>query len=108
MKLDLTRYDVMIPGVNGDKDVTVDIKQELSDILRAPGVFQNGTQMVDAICIAREISKAVGSIELSDKDLGILQEACNHFIAMEHDPAKGKIALGGVKYSELIMRVFAE
>jgi len=92
-----------------EKDVVhkINPKAEMYILLRAPGLFQDGRQIVEAVCIAREINSCKDDyIDLNENDLELVQTAFNKLISKEHDPANGKQALGGELYEEMIMRVF--
>lgn len=90
------------------KDVTevIDPKQLLYELMRAPGIFKNGTEIVEAVIIARTIRDANDELEIDEKDLSIVKKVLDHFIAKDHNPAVGQVALGGPEYEELIMRVY--
>jgi hypothetical protein len=97
-KLDLTDYKV------GESDFP--IKLELSGLLRLPGIYKDGIETVDGVTLARSIIAAGDDIMISETDLALVKKVMNILIAKEHKPAQGLISLGGVRYEELIMRVF--
>lgn len=117
MKLDLSTYQItQKQHVRNsetkqlelkDVDVSMDPKAILYDLMRAPGVFKSGPEVVEAVIIARSIRDAGDEIELDEKDFNIVKKVVDFFIAKEHKPEKGIMALGGPEYEELIMRIYA-
>ena len=115
--IDLTQYEITRQKYERNKETneveavdftdTIDPKQLLYDLLRAPGTFKNGTEIVEAVIVARAIRDAGDSIDLNDNDLTIVQKVLNRFIAQEHKPQEGKISLSGPDYEELIMRIYS-
>ncbi len=96
--LDLTDYKV------GEQDFSM--KLELSGLLRLPGIYKDGIETCDGVMLARSIIVADESIEITDSDLALVKKVMNILISREHKPLQGQVSLGGVRYEELIMRVF--
>jgi len=114
-KLDLTDYEVdvdKIVEVDGKKAVqkvkeTLSIKKELSEILRLPGIYSNGVESFDGLMLGRQIRACEeDTLQISEVELEVLRKVLDKLISRPHDPSKGSIALGGVRYEELIIRVF--
>ena len=97
-KLDLTDYKV------GESDFPM--KEELSGLLRLPGVYKDGIETVDGVTLARHIIAADKFITINEADLLLVKKVMNILIAREHLPLKGQLSLGGVRYEEMIVRVF--
>lgn len=84
----------------------LDANKELRELLRAPGVFQGLTEAYDALKLADKIEACQdGSIDLTANEKEKIKKVFDKFIAREHNPAAGQIALGGPRYIELIRRV---
>ena len=98
-ELNIANYEV-------DKD-KVDVRQEISEMLRMPGMCKDGLEICDAIILARSV---VGSdsdtIELTDVELALLMKVMNTLIKRPHNPQQRQYSLGGKRYEELVMRVF--
>ena len=115
--IDLTTYKVVTKQHKRNKetdqielvdvDVEMDPKVLLYELIKSPGIFKNGAELVEAIVIARSIRDAGDSIQLPEKDLAVVKKALDYFIAKKHDPANGSVALGGDNYDELIMRIYS-
>jgi len=97
-KLDLTDYKV------GESDFPM--STELAGLLRLPGIYKDGIETCDGVMLARSIVKADGSIMINETDLALVKRVMNILIAREHKPLQGQISLGGVRYEEMILRVF--
>lgn len=90
--------EVMVPVV---------VKDQMVDILRAPGVLQNGMEICDAVCLARTIKDIDGTdLVVDKKDLQLIQRIMNVLIARPHNPAMNQVSLSGPVWEELILRVF--
>lgn len=96
--LDLSDYKV------GESDFPT--REELSGLLRLPGVYKDGIETIDGIMLARSIVDAGDGLEINETDLALIKKVMNILIAREHRPLQGQISLGGVRYEELIIRVF--
>ena len=114
-ELDLSSYEVPFERwiIKDEKRVLdkgtepLPVKEELSSILRIPGIFKNGVQIFDACMLGKRIKSCeADTIEINEKELKLLTTAMNKLIAREHSPQKGQIALGGPRYEEMIIRVF--
>jgi len=114
LRLDLTNYSYPFEGfervdgkvVQVNKEREKDVKSELYQILRLPGLFQNVEQVVEAVTIARNIRDCEeDSIDLTENDFKLVKTAFDKLISRTHDLAKGQVALGGPEYEELILRV---
>jgi hypothetical protein len=97
-ELDLTDYKV------GESDFLT--KLELSGLLRLPGIYKDGIEMVDGVMISRNIMASDESITLDETDLALIKRVMNILIAREHKPLQGQLSLGGIRYEALIIRVF--
>ena len=113
--LDLTEYEVDFERweIEDEKRVLktgkepFPIKEELSMILRIPGIFENGVAIFDACMLGKQIKNGeADTLEINEEELELLKTAMNKLIAREHSPQTGMIALGGPRYEEMIMRVF--
>ena len=113
--LDLTKYDVDYERwvIEDEKRVLqkgtepMPVKEELSSILRIPGIFENGVQIFDACMLGKQIKSCeADTLEINEEELKLLTTAMNKLIAREHNPVAGQIALGGPRYEEMIIRVF--
>ena len=113
--LDLTEYEVdferwVIKDEKRELEKGTEpfpLKDELSMILRIPGIFENGVAVFDACLLGKQIKNCEeDSLEISEEELKLLKTAMNKLIAREHNPATGLIALGGPRYEEMIIRVF--
>ncbi len=83
------------------------IKTEIADMLRIPGIYQNGIESFDGLMFSREIKACDDDIfKISEDELKLLKAVMDKLISQEHDPANNKFALGGSRYEELILRVF--
>ena len=85
----------------------IDAKKEMSEMLRLPGIYDDGMGMVDGVILAKEILNCEGeSIELDKNQLANVKKVMNRLINRPHNPTMGQISLGGQKYEDLVMRVF--
>lgn len=107
MKLDLTPYKIE----NGEE---YPLRQNLSEMLRAPGVFSTGNDIVEAVVLAKQIrdstpgqGDAVGShiLDLDKRETDILRRCLNIHIEAT---AEGKASFGGPTHEECVLRVFKE
>ena len=114
-ELDLSEYEVDFErwGVkDGKRELEKGtepflIKEELSGVLRIPGIFENGVAVFDACMLGKQIKSCkADTIEISEDELKLLKTAMDKLIGQEHNPAKNQFALGGPRYEELIIRVF--
>jgi hypothetical protein len=96
--LDLTDYKV------GEQDFPM--STELAGLLRLPGIYKDGIETCDGVMLARDILASDGSIEINEADLALVKRVMNTLIAREHKPLQGQLSLGGVRYEEMIIRVF--
>lgn len=97
-KIDLKDYEV-------DGKV-IPVKEELSGLLRLPGVYKDGIETCDGVMLARTIEACDDGVMINEKDLTLLKKVMDILIAREHKPQIGQLSLGGVRYGELILRVF--
>jgi len=84
----------------------LDVKKELYEILRIPGVYRDGVETCDGVDLAESIKDSDEVIDIESKDLELLKRIFNKLIAQEHNPQLGQIAMGGPRYIKLIQRVF--
>ncbi len=83
------------------------IKQEIADVLRIPGIYDNGVESFDGLMLSKEIRACEDDTkDISETELNLLKKVMDKLIAREHNPAAGQIALGGPRYEEMIIRVF--
>jgi len=115
MLLDVTNYDVPFERfemVDGERKhlkgmEPLNVKHELYEMLRLPGLFKDGIEVVDAVLMARKIRDAESdNVELDANEEKLLKSAFNKLIDREHNPQSGMVALGGPRYEEMILRVF--
>ena len=113
--LDLSSYDVSFERWVMEEEKRVlktgmepfPLKEEIADMLRIPGVYKDGVESFDGLMLSREIRACEdGSFKINEDELKILKAVMDKLIARDHNPAAGQIALGGPRYSELIIRVF--
>lgn len=85
----------------------VDVRKELYDILRMPGMYANGVETCDGVDLAGKILSAEEDyVDVGEVQIVLLQKVFDKLIGKEHKPMAGQIALGGERYIELIQRVF--
>ncbi len=83
------------------------VKEEIADMLRIPGIYENGVESFDGLMLGREIrASEEDSFSISEDELSLLKKVMDKLIGREHNPAKSQIALGGPRYEEMIIRVF--
>ncbi len=99
-ELILTDYDFEGRDEKGAKTMTVVMKDELSALLRVVGVYDNGIETCDGIDIVKQIKSAKASLEVDESELNLIKKVLDKLIKNEN------FKLGGVRYEELIMRVF--
>lgn len=114
-ELDLTSYPVdferwVIKDEKRELETGVedlDVKKEISDLLRLNGVYDDGTESFDGLMLAKQIRETeTDSIEISKTELILLKKVMDKLIGREHNPAKGLMSLGGQRYEEMIIRVY--
>lgn len=114
-RLNLKDYDVeqMVFEVVDDerkqvsKNIPVEVKKELYQILRLPGVYKDGIETCDGVALAIVIKDCEEDhLDIEAKELEILKRIFDKLIAQEHKPQIGQMAMGGERYIELIQRVF--
>jgi hypothetical protein len=84
----------------------LNVKSEIYEILRIPGVYKDGVETCDGVDLANRIKNSDDFIDIEVKELSLIKKVFNVLIAREHKPQIGQIALGGDRYIELIQRVF--
>lgn len=88
-------------------DVKVVVRQQLQEILRAPGVCPDGAAVCDAVCMARHLQTTESEDwNISGSDLKLLQSIFNVLIKRPHNPTANQYSLSGPVWEELILRVF--
>lgn len=100
---------VVKEGQRVEEEVIVPLvaKEQMVDILRAPGILQNGMEICDAVCLSRKIKDMEGTdLVVDKKDLQLIQKIMNVLIARPHNPAMNQVSLSGPVWEELILRVF--
>ena len=114
-ELNLSKYDVDFERWEMEDEKRVlkkgvepfPLTEELAELLRIPGVYQNGVESFDGLMLSREIRACEEDIFVINEDeLKLLKAVMDKLIGREHNPASGQIALGGPRYSEMIIRVF--
>jgi len=102
-KLDLSEYTVPDLANKGGGEITYPLRNNLSDFLRTVGMFKTSIELVDAVMLAREISKTTSEFLLLDeKEARILRSVVDKLVSLT---AEGKAQLGGVLHEEVICRV---
>ena len=85
----------------------LNVKKEISAILRLPGIYADGIQSFDGLMLARSIRELEGdSFSIDEAELRLIKGVFDKLIAREHNPANGQVSLGGLRYEEMILRVF--
>ena len=98
-ELDVSNYQA--------EDNLVSVKEELSQMLRLPGIYENGVETCDGVILAKAIRENTSQWKtISVEDLALLKKVMNILIKRPHNPAMGQVSLGGIRYEELIVRVF--
>jgi len=114
-KLDLSEWKikVMVPAPteeepHGMKEIeqVYPFKRNISDILRAPGIFRSGEEIAEAVVLAKTVRDTRDeSVNLDAREAEILKKAFNRIIEATAD-GKSSIMLGGELHEEAILRVF--
>ncbi len=99
-ELNLKNYGYEFKDKKGTRTITVDVKDELSMLLRVAGVYDNGIEICDGADIVKQIKAAKNSLEVSEVELNLIKKVFDKLI--KNDGVK----LGGLRYEELILRVF--
>lgn len=114
-ELDLGEYEVDFERweIEDEKRVLktgkepLDVKKEIADMLRIPGIYENGVESFDGLMLGREIRACEeNSFSISEDELKLLKKVMDKLIGREHNPEKGSISLGGPRYEEMIIRVY--
>lgn len=116
-RLDLSEYEVTVTqnvrdeksGQIEQKEITetYPLRNNLCSWLRIPGVWQDGIELCDAHDLAKQIKNcSEDTLELDEKEMGLLKKVFNKLISQPEDPVKGVTALGGEVHEECIRRVF--
>ena len=83
------------------------VKEEIADMLRIPGIYENGIESFDGLMLGREIrASEEDSFSISEDELNLLKKVMDKLIGRDHNPAAGQISLGGPRYEEMIIRVY--
>ncbi len=113
--LDLSSYEVDFERwvIEDEKRVLktgtepLDVKKEIADMLRIPGIYENGIESFDGLMLGREIrTSEEDSFSISEDELTLLKKVMDKLIGREHNPTKGLVSLGGPRYEEMIIRVY--
>jgi len=99
-ELDLTDYTFEAIVERGTKTFSVNMKDELSALLRIAGVYDSGIEVCDGADIVKQIKSAEKSLVVDEAELTLIKKVLDKLIKNE------KVKLGGVRYEELIVRVF--
>lgn len=114
-ELDVSEYEVDFErwAIEEEKRVLktgkelLKVKEEIADMLRIPGIYENGIESFDGLMLGREIRASEGdSFSISEDELSLLKKVMDKLIGREHNPAEGQISLGGQRYEEMIIRVY--
>lgn len=85
----------------------LNVKKEIADMLRIPGIYENGVESFDGLMLGREIrASEEDSFSISEDELTLLKKVMDKLIGREHNPATGQFSLGGPRYEEMIIRVY--
>lgn len=113
MKLDISNYTVTgkkweLQGTERvlvDFPQTVETAEELQAILRINGIYQNLTETVDAILLAKSIKehKAERFIEISADELKLIKKAID--VLLKKATENPQMQFGGIIYEELFIRI---
>lgn len=99
-------FELNVTDYKTDKD-EVNMREELSQLLRLPGIYDDGVETCDGVILAKAIRESSEDTKtISEEDLTLLKKVMNKLIAKPHQPQLGQISLGGIRYEEMIMRVF--
>ena len=102
----MKKYTLDLSTYTEDK-ATVEMKKELSDLLRMPGVYKDGVETCDGVLIAKQIRECEeDGLEINETELALIKKVMDTLIKKPHEPLKGQISLGGKRYEEMILRVF--
>ena len=113
--LDLTEYEVDFERWEIEEEKRVlkigkeplDVKKEMADMLRIPGIYENGVESFDGLMLGREIrALEEDSFSISEDELKLLKKVMDKLIGRDQNPAAGQISLGGPRYEEMIIRVY--
>ena len=86
----------------------LDVKKEIADMLKIPGVYANGIESFDGLMLGREIRACEENLfTISEDELKLLKKVMDILVAREHNPKEGFISLGGPRYEEMIIRVYS-
>ncbi len=114
-ELDLSEYEVDFERwvIEDEKRVLktgkepLKIKEEIADMLRIPGIYENGVESFDGLMLGREIrASEEDSFSISEDELNLLKKVMDKLIGKEHNPANNQFCLGGPRYEEMIIRVY--
>ncbi len=114
-ELDITPYPVDFERwVIKDEKRTLDkgtedlnVANEIADMLRLPGIYDSGVESFDGLMLGREFRAwETGTFSINEEELTILKKVFDKLIKREHNPSAGSVSLGGVRYEEMIIRVF--
>lgn len=102
IELNLTDYDFEGKDEKLEtKTFTVNMKEELSALLRINGIYDGGVEMVDGVDVARQIKNCKEDVlELSETEHALIKKVLDKLIKNE------QIKFGGIRYEELVLRVF--
>jgi hypothetical protein len=85
----------------------VDVRTELYEILRMPGVYADGVETCDGVALAANVRACEEDhITITEREHCILKRIFNKLIQKEHRPMARSFSLGGDRYIPLIQRVF--
>ena len=110
-KLDLSKYEVTVQVPDMEKEghqmktITQEypLQENINVWLRSVGVFRSAEDIAEAVSVAKQVRDcAENSIELDEREAGILKQAVNRLVELTAD---GKANLGGAVHEEAIMRI---
>jgi len=114
-KLDLSEWKIKVmapapteenPHAMTEKEEVYPFQRNISDILRAPGIFRSGEEIAEAVVLAKTVRDTKEeSVNLDAREAEILKKAFNRVIEATAD-GKSPILLGGELHEEAILRIF--
>lgn len=99
-------YSVMEDGKQIEKTEVYPLKDNLSNYLRAMGLFDTGEEIAEAVILAKQIlacNTEDDVLVLDEREMNVLKKCINLHIKLTKD---NKSNLGGPIHEELILRVF--
>lgn len=108
--LDLSEYEVTYPvredGKQVEKTDVYPLRDNLSNYLRAVGLFDTGEEIAEAVVLAKQIlacDTEDDTLVLDEREMKVLKKCINLHVKLTKE---NKSNLGGPIHEELILRVF--